>query len=175
MGVEGELARAGIAVTDTEIVIAPDVEMTGDCVVEGDLGVSNDTVIEGDLTILGNVVGSLAGKYYLTFWGFDADIAGSVYVIVPTGGDGNVTAIRVVATEGELGTATITLNVNGGSDSNALIEWTEAELGAIGNTEVTDTSLATNIAVVAGNYIKLTSDGVSTAGIFNGVIEITRT
>ena len=87
----------------------------------------------------------------------------------------NVTAIRVVATEGELGTATITLNVNGGSDSNALIEWTEAELGTIGNTEVTDTSLATNIAVVAGNYIKLTSDGVSTAGIFNGVIEITRT
>jgi len=176
MSIEGELARAGIVTLDDETIITKDMVVAQDLNVEDNLIVGGDSTIDGDLFVSGDLTGTVIGTYYLQFRTFVVSGANDIYLVVPTGGDGNITAIKVVATVALTSAdADITLNANGDA-SDASITFTQTTLAAIGSVEsIAVASTATHIDVVAGEYIKLTSDGGPDAGEVDGIIEITRT
>ncbi len=176
MGVEEELARAGIVVTDSEIILTRDVRFGEHVNIDGDISVGENSTVDGDLMVGGAITGELAGKYRLQFDGFVVSGANSVYVVIPTDGAGKISHVRWVVTVAITdATGAVTALIVGGSAISPANE-VSMIVASIGDTGATAfAATLSNITVAAGDAIKLTSDGGATAGAVRGYVEITRT
>lgn len=176
--IEAELAAAGFIINDSEIIISKDVRFGRNLNIVGDVTVAGDNTVTGDLHVGGEITGELVGKYYLPFTAFDTSDANSIYAVVPSDGAGIISAIRyVVVTAITNADATLTALVFGGSAISPANDLVVPFSGsAIGDVAVKlFASTLANTEVVAGDVLKLTSDGGGDAGVINGWFEITRT
>lgn len=96
MAIEGELIRAGIAISDDRIVISKDVSFAADVIINGGLRVGADTLISGNVTVTGQIIGTLAVSYTLYSEIADLSAAGGCYMITPTDGAGYISRVRSV-------------------------------------------------------------------------------
>jgi len=152
-----DLADIGILSLEAETVFTRDVEIVNDLIADKTLTAQQNVVIGGNLVLMETRTGDHEQSYVLEGVIEDLSAGDGIYMIAPTGGDGYISAIRVVLLSALSGGAAV---LDSTVDGNAIPATEDIDVanGSPGDVSVNNgsfTAATTNNDVNEGSVIRV--------------------